>query len=190
VTTDRFSVVRPRTGETACGDGVLVREGEGRTMLAVVDALGHGPLAGEVTATALACLSRVALSGGPAAMQHELHAALRGTRGAAAMICVLEGGRITGCGVGNVELRTSPTSVPVILSPGILGSGVRAFRAFEGAAPPGTRIALFSDGISASRLSLEAVRNLDAESACRAILERCGYAHDDAAILIADVRAS
>ena len=190
MTLARFQIVRPRAGEVACGDGVLVRDDGSRTLLALVDALGHGPAAAEVTAAALECLSRVAIAAGPIAVLSELHAALRGTRGAAAMVCVLERDRLFGCGVGNVDLRTDPTSVPAVLCPGILGGSVRAFRAFEGAAPAGTRVVLFSDGVSSTRLRLEDLRALDAEKACRAIFDRCAYFHDDASVLVADVRGS
>lgn len=185
----RFHLVRPRVGEVACGDGAIVRDDGPRTLLAVVDALGHGPLAAEVTAQALACLAQVALEGGPAAVQSELNDALRGTRGAAAMVCLIEGERISGCGVGNVELRTDPNGVPVVLSPGILGSSVRTFRRFEGIVPWGSRLVLFSDGISATRLRLDELRALDAEKACRSILQRFAYPHDDASVLVADMRA-
>lgn len=189
MTASCFHLVRPRVGELACGDGALVRSEGERTLLALVDALGHGPLAAEVTSIALACLARVALDGGPIAVQSELNDALRGTRGAAAMVCVLQGERLAGCGVGNVELRTDPRSVPVVLSPGILGASVRAFRCFEGRVPSGSRVLLFSDGISGTRLRLDELRALDAEAACRAILHRFAYPHDDASVLVADVRA-
>lgn len=185
-----FHLSRPRVGEIACGDGVMVRDDGTRTLLAVVDALGHGPAAAEVTALALACLARVALDCGPTALLFELHEALRGTRGAAAMACVLEGERLAGCGVGNVDLRTDPKSVPVVLSPGILGNSVRVFRSFEGPAPAGTRVLLFSDGVSGTRLRLDELRALDPERACRTIVERFAYPHDDATVLVADVRAS
>lgn len=185
----RFHLVRPRVGEVACGDGAIVRDEGGRTLLAVVDALGHGPLAAEVTSLALTCLARVALDGGAVGVQSELNDALRGTRGAAAMVCLLEGERLTGCGVGNVELRTDPRSVPVVLSPGILGSSVRRFRSFEGAVPRGSRVLLFSDGVSGTRLRLDELRALDPEAACRAIVQRFAYPHDDASVLVADVRA-
>lgn len=190
MSSSRFHLVRPRVGEVACGDGAIVRDDGPRTLLAIVDALGHGPLAAEVTSQALTCLAQVPLDGGAASVQSELNAALKGTRGAAAMVCLIEGERLSGCGVGNVELRTDPNSVPVVLSPGILGSSVRVFRSFEGVVPRGSRVVLFSDGISATRLRLDELRALDAEKACRSILQRFAYPHDDASVLVADVRAS
>jgi phosphoserine phosphatase RsbX len=73
-----------------------------------------------------------------------------------------------------------------MLSPGVLGSSVRQFRVFAGELHVGSRLALFSDGIS-SRFSLDDVRKLPPAEACASIVHRHAHAHDDATILVADV---
>src|SRR5262245_14349915 len=96
--------IAPRTGEDVSGDAALFREDQGRILLAVVDALGHGPRAAEIARAAIEELSSIPISSALDAAR-AVHEKLRGTRGAAAMICCLAGGRFDGCGVGNVDLR-------------------------------------------------------------------------------------
>ncbi|WP_194858340.1 MULTISPECIES: hypothetical protein [unclassified Myxococcus] len=49
----RFAVAhrsRPKVGALENGDGVVVRQECARTLVAVVDALGHGPVAAQLPA--------------------------------------------------------------------------------------------------------------------------------------------
>ena len=131
----------PRDGEKENGDAVVVRRGdEGTVMLAVVDALGHGAVAAAVASAAVAYLDEVALHRGVTAIVEGLHGRLRGTRGAAAMVLILSAGRLTGCSVGNVELRAARSRVPVVLSPGVLGSSVGRLHLFEATLSTGDRL--------------------------------------------------
>jgi negative regulator of sigma-B (phosphoserine phosphatase) len=175
----------PKQGEIMSGDAVVLRSDGGRWLLAVVDALGHGPGAAEVAGKACQHLEKVPLSHGVREIVTGLHSHLRNTRGAAAMVCMLHGGSIEGCGVGNVELRVHGDDVPVILSPGVLGGSVRQFRVFRGQLHALTRMVIFSDGIS-SRFSLERMRQLTAADACKRIVSEHAHAHDDATVLVAD----
>lgn len=179
---------RPRQGELANGDAVLVRQEGARTLVAVVDALGHGPVAAAVAAQAMRCLGQVSLASGLPAMVDTLHATLRGGRGAAAMLGLFDGRSLECGGVGNVELRTQGTKVPVMPTPGILGHPRRQVRTVEATLTLGDRLVLFSDGVS-SRMELEAVRGLSPEAACALLLERYGRETDDATVLVADVES-
>ena len=179
---------RPRRGERECGDRIVVRSEDGWTLLCVIDALGHGPEAAQVADVAARVAGQVELRQGSLRVIHAMHEALRGTRGAAAMACVVEqDGLVRGCGVGNVELRSSPRQVPSVLSSGILGAQVRSFKPFEGRLDPRTRLMMFSDGIATTRLAAERFDALSAQQACDRILDTCSHEHDDAAILVADV---
>ncbi|MEZ4307062.1 MAG: hypothetical protein R3F14_03325 [Polyangiaceae bacterium] len=122
-------------------------------------------------------------------MTEGLHDALRGTRGAAAMCVVVRGNHLTGCGVGNVELRATRTRVPVVLTPGILGVSLRRPRRFESTLSSAGRLLIFSDGIS-PRMDLDRVDRLPPEPACRALVERYRRNHDDATLLVADLHAT
>jgi hypothetical protein len=89
------------------------------------------------------------------------------------------------CSVGNVELRSSETNVPLVASPGILGVRVVKFRICRAELKPATRLLIFSDGVSGR--SMPDVRRLPPEQACQAILDSHRHQHDDATVLIADV---
>jgi len=182
---------RPKVGEQVSGDAALARAGDGEWLLAVVDALGHGPVAAEVARAAVDYLQKAEIATDVRTLVTGLHAALRDTRGAAAMVCRLSARQahmqLEGCGVGNVELRTTgiASAVPVVLSPGILGGTVRQFRVFRGELGLQSRLAIFSDGIS-GRFTLDSLRQLTPAQACARLMSENGRAHDDATVVIAD----
>ena len=176
----------PRVGEIANGDAVVVRHFDGGALVAVIDALGHGPKAADVADLAASMLAAVPLDAGSRGVLgifDLVHDALRGSRGAAAMICVVEQDRIEGCGVGNVELRCAGVSLPVVLSPGILGVGKVRMRPFAGRLNPGCRLYMFSDGIS-RRAPFTELARLSGDEACRELLDRYRRNHDDASVLV------
>lgn len=177
---------RPKVGELENGDGVMVRQERTRTLCAVVDALGHGPVAARVTSEALRCLAQVDLNQDVESLIAAMHLSLRHGRGAAVMVALFDGQTVHCGGVGNVELRTRGTRVPVIPTPGILGQSHRALRVASASLLPGDRLALFSDGLS-SRLELDDTRNLAPDAACDLLMERYGRNTDDATVLVVDV---
>lgn len=166
---------------------VVVRVTEAAALVAVVDALGHGPTAADIAVRARDHLMGTPLDEAMAKTIERLHEALRGTRGAAAMVALLRDGAIEGCGVGNVELRTLGGSVPVVQSPGILGVRVRRYNVFSARLEPGTRLVLFSDGISA-HAQLAQTEGMEPGDACEYIFRGYRRAHDDASVLIVDVK--
>jgi negative regulator of sigma-B (phosphoserine phosphatase) len=176
----------PKEGERSCGDTVVVRVEQGVALLAVIDALGHGAHAAVVADRGREFLAAAPLDRDVRTLTEGLHEALRGTRGAAAMCCLVRGDQIEGCGVGNVELRALKSRVPVILTPGVVGVQMTRLRVFAGTLIPGARLCLFSDGIS-PRMDLERVERLAAEPACQTLVERYRRSHDDATLLIADL---
>jgi negative regulator of sigma-B (phosphoserine phosphatase) len=176
----------PKEGETDSGDIVVRRELDGRTLIAVIDALGHGPRAAQTAAAAAEALSTDPFEGAAIPVVQRLHKHLRGTRGAAALVVIIDGARLDACGVGNVEMRSQGLTVPVVLTPGILGSNVRTLRGFGAKlATRRGRIVIFTDGI-ASRFDLDEHRAATAEEACIAIFERYRRSHDDASVVVAD----
>ena len=179
----------PREGEHECGDLALMRATDAFTLLAVIDALGHGPHAAAAAALAAEHLNAASLDEGLIVLMEGLHAALRGSRGAAAMIVLLApDGRLQGCGVGNVELRTVGSRVPAVLTPGVLGASINRLRTFEGRLAAGDRLVIFSDGLS-SRMELERVRGLTPGAACDALMAQYRRTHDDSTVLVTDLEA-
>jgi negative regulator of sigma-B (phosphoserine phosphatase) len=177
----------PKPGEQANGDAVVVRhDDEGRVLLAVFDGLGHGPVAAEASQAAALRLESWSLANTVLETMHQLHEDLRKTRGAAATVCILRGHALEACAVGNVQLSCTKSSVPLVLSPGILGQRVPKFRVCTCHLKPSTRLALLTDGIS-TRFRLEEFERLPPNDACKAIFKRHRKLEDDATILIADM---
>ena len=118
-----------------------------------------------------------------------LHVALRGTRGVAALLCCLRGEVLTCCGVGNIELRRIGAKISVHVVPGVLGGMLaRQLVASVGTMAVGTRLALFSDGLS-PKLSADDVVGSDLDALAAALLVRFGRVNDDATVMIAEARA-
>ncbi len=179
----------PRDGESENGDAALVRRWEGGALVVVLDALGHGPPAAQAAGTALRYLEEVPVDRGVRPVVDGLHEALRGTRGAAAMILLMQGARLEGCAVGNVSLRAYQARIPVLLSPGVLGGSLARLHVFQADLSPGDRLLVFSDGI-APRFDEETWRRASAADVCRKIIERHRKPHDDATVLVTDIEAS
>lgn len=177
---------RPCSGERANGDTVVVRENGSWALIAVIDALGHGPRAEEVAVAAADTLLGLPESTGAQDAVEKLHRDLKATRGAAAMVCVLVDDLLEGCGVGNVLLRVQGARIPVILTPGVLGRRLHRTRAFFGKTPPGSRLVLASDGIS-QRFRFTDQRTKNPAELCRHLMTTYGKHHDDATVLVADV---
>lgn len=178
-------VSRPIVGERVNGDAVVMRDEAGTLLLAVIDGLGHGPIAAEAAQVAVTALGQLDHRQPLLDLMKTLHDRLRGTRGVAATLCAVTGDSLEACAVGNVQLSSSNAAIPLVLSAGILGIRVAKYHVCQGKLRAGARIALFSDGIS-SRVSLDEVRKLAPEAACQHIFERFRKKEDDATILIAD----
>ena len=170
------------------GDCPIVRYSARVTLVGIVDALGHGSAAASVAAVAARCLESVALDGGVEAAMRGLHEGLAGTRGAAAILCLLDGDRLEGCGVGHVFFRCGPTRVPSVMGEGVLGARVRRLRSFTSKLNRADRIVLTSDGVS-PHFSLSDFRDLSPDETCREIMMRHGVGRDDATVVVVDAEA-
>jgi phosphoserine phosphatase RsbX len=179
----------PRQDELECGDIAVVRAAAEATLVAVIDALGHGPFAATAARIAADHLATAPLDRGVQSVMESLHISLRGSRGAAAMICILTAdGRLEGCGIGNVELRAIGSRVPVLLTPGVLGTSIKRMRTFEARLAPGDRLVIFTDGLS-SRMDLDRVRGLPPGEACDVLMAQYRRTHDDSTVLVTDIEA-
>lgn len=178
----------PRTGEFDSGDAVVVRREDNVALLAVIDGLGHGRLASLAANAAVKFLGGWTIGEDLEGAMRGVHDALRGTRGAAAAVCVLRERAFACCGVGNVEIRCLGVKLPILLSPGVLGARVQSFRVCRGELPVGARLVLFSDGIS-YRVPLDSLRNLEPEALCENLMRDYRKSEDDASVLVCDVKA-
>lgn len=179
------SRIEAKPGEDACGDGLSVRTFADVQLLVVFDGVGHGTEAHAATRAGLAVVEALKQPQDPVALLETMHEAMRGTRGAAVMLCEVRGdGSVRGAGVGNVSLRTTGAQLSAVSSPGILGSTVRRFRGFQGSLQPRARLFMFSDGIE--RFDASVVRKFDTVRACEALFEEHRCPRDDATLLVAD----
>ena len=99
-------VCLPVAAEEMCGDAWAVHQSRERALIMVADGLGHGQYAAEASAEAAKIFENYADSS-PAEMIERMHAALRGTRGAAVSVAEVLWGRhiVRYAGVGNISGR-------------------------------------------------------------------------------------
>lgn len=176
----------PCEGELANGDAVVVRDEGTAVLLAVVDAVGHGPLAATVAATAEKSLLASPLDDVLRIVEH-LHESLRGTRGAAALVCLYTAGWIDACRIGDVEMRCERARFSTVPVRGVLGGDMQRLRVFGGPVSCPDRVVIHSDGVSA-RFDLEGLQALAPSEACRAIMDVHRRRYDDASVVVADLR--
>ena len=125
-------VSKPKIGESVNGDAVVVRDEGDVVLLAVIDGLGHGPIAAEAAQVAVATLATQSLKEPMIDVVKTLHDKLRGTRGVAATLCLVRGQDLEACAVGNVQVTSSNASIPLVLSAGVLGMRVAKFHVCRG----------------------------------------------------------
>lgn len=177
-------ITRPRLGETVSGDAVVVRQAGSSVLVAVVDALGHGPKAAAVADSSTEYLGATSHATVPAFVQG-LHDALQGTRGAAALVLLLSEKGLEVCSVGNVELRSTNSKLPFVLTPGVLGVRLRQPKICSWATTA-ERFVLFSDGIS-GRFDIKALRTHSPPELASHIFATHRHSHDDATVVVVDV---
>lgn len=178
---------RPCPGETLNGDAVWVGTWIHRPVFAVFDASGHGPEAHEAARMACDVLERWDGTLDMRALAAQLHAELKGSRGSAALITVLDERMLRGFGVGNVELRALNRTISALLTPGVLGVRLRRrVHVFEIPLRAGDRLMTCSDGVR-GRIDSEYHEGLSPADLCDSLLRDHSRPHDDATVLVADV---
>lgn len=178
---------RPCVGETLNGDAVWVGKWIHRPVFAVFDASGHGPEAHEASKQACESLARWDGTMDMRALAARLHEELKGSRGSAGVIGVLDDQVLRGFGIGNVELRALNRTITALLTPGVLGVRLRRrVHVFEIPLSVGDRLIAFSDGVK-GRIDSDYHEGLSPADLCDSLLRDHSRPHDDATVLVADV---
>ncbi len=184
---EHASLIRPCQGERVSGDAVVVRPLEGGIFAAIVDVLGHGPEAHELTHVIDAYLARYG-SADVSGLMTRLHQHLMGTRGAAVGLCAIDAatGRIDYVGIGNTAMRRfGKTETRLVSQDGVLGQNMRTPLPQTLQLEPGDLIVLYTDGVSDRFTSDDypgVLLHAPKEVASN-IVQRFGKDHDDAACI-------
>jgi anti-sigma regulatory factor (Ser/Thr protein kinase) len=143
-------VVVPKPNEVECGDSWCYVERAGGALVMGVDGLGHGLAAAQ--AANIACNTFMTeKTRAPAAVLERIHAALRVTRGAAAIVLEInwDQRQLLAAGIGNmVAAIVEGTTMKRIPSyNGIVGHATPRIRELSYPIAPGATIIFHSDGL-------------------------------------------
>ncbi len=192
-TLQHASRVRPCRGERLSGDAVMIRPLEQGLLIAIIDVLGHGPEAHELTHVIdkyLASYGSADVSG----LMTRLHQHLQGTRGAAVGLCAIDAasGRLDYAGIGNTRIRRFGNAETRLVSQdGVLGQNMRTPRPQTLQLEPGDVVVLYTDGVSDHFTTDDypGVRHQAPQQVARNVVERFGKDHDDAACIAVRYKA-
>jgi negative regulator of sigma-B (phosphoserine phosphatase) len=188
---------RALPGEDASGDACIVQECDGRVLVAVVDALGHGAAA---AATASLAAETLRLHAGEPIqfLVKRCHDALLGTRGAVVSVASIDHreGTMAWLGVGDIEgvlAFADPSAVPThsILTTlgGIVGGRLPSIRPWFIPVAPGDTLVFTTDGIR-SGIAASVSPSGAPQALANQILARGFKGTDDALVLVARLRRS
>ena len=177
-------------GTHASGDRHLVNPFPSGALVAVVDALGHGPDAAAVARLAIATLETHPDQPVVALMKRS-DEALRTTRGAVMSLARFDhrGNTVSWLGVGNVEGVLIPGSPTVsarhsfILRGGVVGYRLPSLQPTTVAVHHGDLLILATDGVR-SDFADGVTRTSAPKEIADSILARCGKRSDDALVLV------
>lgn len=147
-----ISVAKP--GEVVCGDAACIRLfGDGRVGVLVADGLGHGPVAAEAGQRAVQ-LFQQAWSDDPGVILRILHDGLRGTRGAAVCVALIDPAKKTmqSGGIGNISgmLIDSAGVRRMVSLAGIAGHNAGRIQTFSHDLRSRPVLVMYSDGLTSS----------------------------------------
>jgi len=184
---EHSSRIRPCPGERVSGDTVVIRPLDQGLFVAIVDVLGHGAEANELTHVIDAYLARYGTSDVSGVMKR-LHQHLKGTRGAVVGLCAIDAatGRVDYAGIGNTTIRRfGKVETRLVSQEGVLGQNMRTPWAQTLQLEPGDVIVLYTDGVSDRFTSDDypGVLRHAAEEVASNIVKRFGKDHDDAACI-------
>ena len=185
-----------RRGEIRSGDRCVVKTAAQRTLIGVIDGVGHGPEAALAADAAVEVLETFAgESVGP--LLRRCHERLRSTRGAAITLVVLDTVAKTAewVGAGNVAVVIAQTEPPgrkhcreLLVRSGIAGSLLHSTDALTLAVQKGDTVVLATDGVR--RAFIDGIASGDsAQRLAEQLLARYGTPQDDALVVVARLAA-
>ena len=179
----------PVPSETISGDGYLVVPRPLRTLIAVMDGLGHGPDAHEATSAAIAAIAETPDEPLRSLFERS-NMALQRTRGVVMTIAAIAGdGQMEWLGVGNVSgyvVRSAPPHhhEAALTRGGVVGWQMPSLHPRSARLDAGDVVIMATDGIRDGFAgSVEPI--LSPRVIASRILEENGRGYDDALVLVA-----
>lgn len=185
-------VVAP--GHLDSGDESCVRTVDDRTIVAVLDGLGHGSEAADAARLGVALLEQ-SRARDVVTMIRECHNGLRRTRGAVMSIAMFDSTErtMTWIGVGNVHgslwCPRSATWQSLLLRSGVVGDCLPQLQASVVPVNEGDTLIFTTDGVNPA-LDDRLVKGDSLRAAAERILARWRAGHDDALVLLARYRGT
>jgi anti-sigma regulatory factor (Ser/Thr protein kinase) len=147
------AIVVPKPNEVECGDTWCYVERAGGVLVMGVDGLGHG--LGAAQAASMACnVFMTEKTRAPAAVLERIHANLRTTRGAAAIVMEIDWDRrqLLAAGIGNLvaAIIEGSTAKRIPSFNGIVGHATPRIRELSYPITPAATVVFHSDGLTAS----------------------------------------
>lgn len=181
---DHAAVVRPKFGETVSGDAAFFVKVANGLLAVIVDVLGHGEEANELAVRIQDYIRREA-SGDVVGLLCRLHDHLRGSRGAAVGLSMIEpaNGRLRYAGIGNTIIRRFGESESRLVSrDGVVGGTMRTPVENVMQLTDGDVVVMYTDGVKSHFDASEYPRlRTDRPHAVAAnIVHRFAKSHDDA----------
>ena len=180
---------RAMPGETLSGDGWFYTSSDRRTVCAIADGLGHGPLAAQASSCAIESLR----SSGTAPLVDQIdraHGALRATRGVALGVAEIlhDQGIVKFSGVGNIMAMViqNGTTRNMVSHNGILGHQIGRVTEFQYPWSESAILIMCSDGISThwDLKSYDGLMSRDPSLIAAILYRDFARGRDDATVLV------
>lgn len=147
---DAAGLIVSKPGTERGGDAWAIRQGAGRSIILLLDVLGHGEKAAAIADRAVAAF-REAATGELEAIERTVSAALAGDRGAAILLAEVPAGAgpLRAIGIGNIrgEVIRGEERRGIVSSSGIAGQMSRTPAVAEYDWGPGALMVLSTDGL-------------------------------------------
>jgi serine/threonine protein phosphatase PrpC len=179
-------------GQVESGDDACVRAFPDQVLVAVLDGLGHGAAAADVTRVGVDLIAR-APNPDVLALVRECHRKLQGTRGLVMSVAMFDApsATMTWIGIGNVSgaLWSSRSRCPstLLLRGGLLGTQLPQLKTAVVPVEAGDTLILATDGVE-REIDGRLLQGPSLQSVADRVLRECGTTADDALVLVARYR--
>lgn len=142
----------PKRGQDVCGDAWGVRHVGNNLWIALLDGLGHGPLAANASNSAISVFGQCSPNAQPADVLHAVHRGIKATRGAVMAVAMFDTGNalMSFAGVGNIVgiVTLGGDTQHLISTDGTVGYNMRTVRPSEAPWKKGSVFIASTDGLS------------------------------------------